>query len=133
MQSEQKDRDILRRFREEKPWGLLCSVDMKGCNAETIRNEKSIKDFVDKLCRFIDMKKFGETYVVNFGEDPRVSGFSMTQFIETSLISGHFVNQTNSVYIDIFSCKEYSPDKVGEFCKEYFEANDITINILFRY
>ena len=78
------------------------------------------------------MKRYGECIVVDFGEDPRVSGFSMTQLIETSLISGHFVNQTNDVYIDIFSCKFYDPKVVAEFTRKFFEAKDYKINFVLR-
>jgi S-adenosylmethionine/arginine decarboxylase-like enzyme len=79
------------------------------------------------------MKKFGKTVVVNFGEDPRVSGFSMTQLIETSLISGHFANNTNAVYLDVFSCKEYPPHKTAEFCREFFGAKSYKIKVNFRF
>ena len=41
----------------------------------------------------------------------------MVQLIETSLISGHFANDTNSAYLDIFSCKGYDPAVVEEFSK----------------
>jgi S-adenosylmethionine/arginine decarboxylase-like enzyme len=79
------------------------------------------------------MKKFGPTTVVDFGEDPRVSGFSMTQLIETSLISGHFANQSNAVYLDIFSCKFYSPHVAAAYAKTFFEAKDVKLSINFRY
>ena len=84
------------------------------------------------LCDLIQMKRFGETMVVHFGQDPRVSGFSMTQLVETSLISGHFANCTNAVYLDIFSCKEYPPHKTADFCKKFFEAKDMKIHVTFR-
>lgn len=133
MLNQKTDNEILTKFKEEQPWGLACSVDLKNCNAEKIRNSETIKDFVIKLCELIDMKRYGETVVIDFGEDPRVSGYSMTQLIETSLISGHFANQTNAAYLDIFSCKEYPPKKMAEFCKEYFEASDYSLHIVFRY
>jgi hypothetical protein len=36
------------------------------------------------------------------------------QLIETSLISAHFANLTNTVYLDVFSCKPYDPEVVEE-------------------
>ncbi len=47
----------------------------------------------------------------------------MTQLIETSLISGHFANKTNTVYLDVFSCKYYDPRAVGEFATEFSVVN----------
>ncbi|HDS44997.1 MAG TPA: S-adenosylmethionine decarboxylase [Methanomicrobia archaeon] len=122
----------LEEYRRSAAWGLTCSVDLKGCDPALIRNAGAIKDFVVKLCELIEMKRYGETQVVNFGEDPRVSGFSMIQLIETSLISGHFANQTNAAYIDIFSCKYYPPETVAAFCKDFFKAKSYMLNVNFR-
>lgn len=44
----------------------------------------------------------------------------MTQFIETSLISGHFANDTNAASLDIFSCKSYDPAVVENFARTFF-------------
>ena len=127
------DEMILRRYEQENPWGMATSVDLYECNPDSIRSAEKIRAFVDALCTLIDMKKYGPTVVVDFGEDPRVSGYSMTQLIETSLISGHFANQSNAAYIDIFSCKAYSPSTAAAFAKEFFEAQDMRVSIHFRY
>ena len=108
-------------------------VDLKDCNPWIMRDAGKIKTFVAKLCRLLKVKKFGETLVVDFGEKPRVSGFSMTQLIETSLISGHFANQSNAIYLDFFSCKEYKPYEAAEFSKKFFGAKSYKIKINFRY
>lgn len=133
MFEDKTDEEIKELFKEKKPWGMACSVDLYNCNPDSIRDADLIKKFVRELCDLIEMKRFGDTVVVNFGEDPRVSGFSMTQLIETSLISGHFANQSNAAYLDIFSCKEYPPQLMAEFCKKYFEAEDFKLNLVFRY
>jgi S-adenosylmethionine/arginine decarboxylase-like enzyme len=128
----QSDTEVLTAYSQNNHWGLLSSIDLTNCDPDLIRDAQKIKEFVIKLCDLIEMKRFGETVVVEFGDDPRVHGFSMTQLIETSLISGHFANETNSVYLDIFSCKEYPPFKAAEFAKEYFKASDSKVNIIFR-
>jgi len=127
------DAMIMERYQQENPCGLATSVDLQGCNPTSIRSAEKIRAFVDALCTLIDMKKFGPTVVVDFGEDPRVSGYSMTQLIETSLISGHFANQSDAAYIDIFSCKAYPPYVAAEFAREFFEAQEVRVPINFRY
>ena len=109
-------------FYTENLWGMSTSVDLYDCNPATIRDAEKIKEYVKQLCDLIEMKTFGECLVVHFGEDPKVSGFSMTQLIETSLISGHFANNTNAAYLDIFSCKWYDVDKMVGFSRKFFEA-----------
>ena len=124
--------EIRQEFDQKQCWGLLTSIDLHGCNPQTLRSAEKIKEYVIKLCDLIKMKRFGETVVVHFGEDERVAGYSMTQLIETSLISGHFANLTNAVYIDIFSCKYYDPETAAEFTKRFFGAKEYNLHISHR-
>lgn len=119
-------------YRVVDAWGLDTGIDLHGCNGATIRDADKIKQFVVELCKKIDMKRFGECTVVNFGEDEKVAGFSMAQFIETSMISAHFANQTNTTYLDIFSCKYYNPYEAADFAKEFFEASDYSLHYTLR-
>ncbi len=130
---EKSDKEILEEYKKLKPWGLYTSVDLKNCDHKTICSKEKIMEFIVKLCKLIDMKRFGEPQIVNFGEEERVAGYSFTQLIETSIISGHLPIQNNAVYIDIFSCKEYGPKKAAEFCKEFFKADSYKINVVFRF
>jgi len=114
------------------PWGVLASVDINNCDPETIRNAEKIERFVIQLCDLIKMKRFGECRIVHFGEDEKVAGYSMTQLIETSLVSGHFANASNTAYIDVFSCKFYEPREVAEFAVSYFKGTDYKLHIALR-
>ncbi|MGQ0811497.1 MAG: S-adenosylmethionine decarboxylase [Nitrospiraceae bacterium] len=115
-----------------KAWGLSTSVDLQDCRPDTIRDRNHIEAYVVALCKLIGMKRYGECQVVNFGEG-RVAGYSMVQLIETSLISGHFANDTNNAYLDIFSCKGYDPAVVEAFSKEYFGARRSQSSATLRY
>lgn len=121
----------------EKPdlevWGLLTSLDIEDCDSGLIRSADAIKEFTSRLCTLIKMRPFGECQVVHFGQDEKVEGFSMFQFIETSCISGHFANATNRVYIDVFSCKMYEPTVVAEFAKEFFKGSHCRMHVTERY
>lgn len=119
-------------FDENHSWGIVASVDLHACNPATIRDADKIRNFVYELCKRIKVKRFGECQIVNFGEDERVAGYSMVQLIETSLISGHFANQTNTVYLDVFSCKYFNPYEVAQYANEFFEAKDYTLHHILR-
>jgi S-adenosylmethionine/arginine decarboxylase-like enzyme len=119
-------------FHHHKGWGLSTALDCSSCNPETIRSEEFIAQYIYELCDLIDMKRFGDPSIVFFGEDPAVSGYSMTQLIETSLVSGHFVNQTNRAFIDIFSCKIYNPLVAATFTQKYFGAENCKITYILR-
>ena len=99
-------------------WGIASSIDIYECDPDHIRSADYIRQFVVDLCELIEMKRFGETQVVHFGEDEKVAGYSMVQLIETSLISAHFANLTNTTYLDVFSCKPYDPEVVRHFAQD---------------
>ncbi len=126
------DAEIVAQFKQRGCWGLYTSVDIKGCDPASIRDAEKIRQFIIELCDLIDMKRFGEPQIIHFGPNEKVAGFSMTQLIETSLVSGHFANETNAAYLDIFSCKEYEPSKAAEFCRNFFGAESATYQVLFR-
>lgn len=123
---------IVREFRERDAWGLCTCIDLKGCDPAAIRDAERIRQYVIEVCDLIRMKRFGEPQVIHFGPNERVAGYSMTQLIETSLISGHFANETNAAYIDIFSCKEYEPEEAAEFTRRFFGADSVSLQVLLR-
>lgn len=125
-------KNIMQQAIDEKVWGIASSFDIYQCNPATIRDADKIKQFVIELCDQIEMKRFQDTLVVNFGEDERVAGFSMVQLIETSLISAHFANLTNATYLDVFSCKPYDPEVVADFAKKFFGGSEIVIHANLR-
>ena len=116
----------------QQVWGIASSIDIYNCDPEKIRSAEEIRRFVIELCELIEMKRFGETQVVHFGEDERVAGYSMVQLIETSLISAHFANLTNTTYLDVFSCKPYDPEVVKDFSEKYFGGSYSNLNVTLR-
>ena len=126
-----KMKRLEKEYYDKKVWGLSTSIDLYNCNPFKIRNAAVIKTYALELCKLIDMIPFGETKIIDFGTGDK-AGYSMTQLIETSLISGHFANSSNNAYIDIFSCKYYDPDIAADFTQKYFEAEDAFMNYILR-
>jgi len=119
-------------FQASGAWGISTAIDLKNCDPVLLRSADAIRQFVVELTDLIDVTRFGECTVVHFGERPEIAGFSMTQLIETSLVSGHFVNATNDIYLDVFSCKYYDPDVAADFSKQYFKAAEMKVQPLLR-
>ena len=101
-------------------WGFHLIVNAGGCDSDAIRSPKAIKQFVKKLVPAIDMIAYGQPQVVRFGPEGNV-GYSLHQFIYTSNISAHFVEETNEMYLDIFSCKPFKPSDAMRVVKEVFK------------
>jgi S-adenosylmethionine/arginine decarboxylase-like enzyme len=115
-----------------KYWGISSSIDLYECDLALMQDADAIREFVKILCERIKMRRYGETQVVYFGDDPRVTGFSMTQLIETSLISAHFADASCAIYLDVFSCAPYEPEEAARFAAEYFKAQTYNINVVYR-
>jgi S-adenosylmethionine decarboxylase len=98
-----------------------------------MQDEAAIKEFVARVCDKIGARRYGETQVVHFGEEPRVEGFSMMQLIETSLISAHFADASCAIYLDVFSCAPYEPETVAAYAKEYFKADHYKLHVVERF
>jgi len=113
-------------------WGISSSIDLYECDLALMQNADAIRKFVKTLCDRIEMRRYGDTQVVFFGDDPRVTGFSMTQLIETSLISAHFADASCAIYLDVFSCAPYEPEDVVKFAMEYFKAARYNLNVVYR-
>jgi S-adenosylmethionine/arginine decarboxylase-like enzyme len=56
----------------------------------------------------------------------------MVQLIETSNICAHFVEETNDIYLDVFSCKEFSPQQVKDMVDSYFKPQMFRPNFVIR-
>jgi len=119
-------------FDKKRVWGISTAINLKNCDPALIRSENHIRQFVYELCELINVKRFGDCVIVDFGEREEISGFSMTQLIETSLISAHFVNKTNKVFLDVFSCAHYDSQIVLEKAKTFFKAESAKMDILIR-
>ena len=113
-------------------WGLTTSIDLHDCNPDLLKNAETIKEYTAKVCALIDAKPWGPCHVQYFGINPEVAGYSMMQLVETSLISGHFANKTNRIFLDIFSCKYYDALKAAQFSKGFFRAKDATFKCIIR-
>jgi len=114
-------------------YGMELILDLYSCDSKTIRSRTRIAAFARALCRRIKMKRYGDPIVEHFGhKNPLTSGYSLVQLIETSCISAHFSEATNSAYLNVFSCKPFDPDDAAAFCREYFGAGKMRQRLIKR-
>jgi S-adenosylmethionine/arginine decarboxylase-like enzyme len=106
-------------------------IDAARLNGPAIRNPTQIHHFTAALVKRIDMIPYGPAQVVMFGSGNK-KGYTMVQLIETSNICAHFVEENNSMYLDVFSCKDFDPIVVKETVEEYFEAKQMKMKVLTR-
>jgi len=104
---------------QKRSWGYHLIVNAGSCQAAAIRSKPTIAAFVKELVSSIDMVAYGAPRIVRFGTGNK-AGYTLVQLIETSDITAHFCEETNDVYIDIFSCKPFSPKDALRVIDHYF-------------
>lgn len=106
-------------------WGYHLRLDAAGCN-DSIKDAESVARFATDLVSTIGMTAYGAPQIVRFGDDPKVSGFTLVQLIETSNINAHFCDFTAEAYVDIFSCKPFDTDLAIACFARHFEPTAIS-------
>ena len=112
-------------------WGHHLIINARRCTPSTIRSKSIIQEFSRTLVREIDMVPYGNPKVVMFGTGNK-KGYTLVQLIETSNITGHFVEETDDMYLDVFSCKTFDPRKVKHVIDFYFGPAGIDTKLIDR-
>jgi S-adenosylmethionine/arginine decarboxylase-like enzyme len=105
-------------------WGHHLLINARRCAPNPIRSKPIIETFSRTLVKDIKMVPYGKPQVVMFGSGNK-KGYTLVQLIETSNITGHFVEETNDMYLDVFSCKDFNPEKVQELIQKYFQPQSM--------
>ena len=88
-----------------------------------------VRTLVDR----IGMRAHGDPVCEHFAaHDPEAAGYSLVQLIETSSITGHFVDRNGDAYIDVFSCKPFDLETVRSVVHDYFRPAAIRVTYLTR-
>ncbi len=117
------------------PWGKHCIVDASGCNLAAIKDIQVIKLFFDELIEKAGMTRWGDLFWMDLEESDmheEVAGISAVQLITTSNVTIHCANKSRSIYLDFFSCKDFSQNLVYDMVKKYFSPSKVTIRTIDR-
>ncbi len=112
-------------------WGYHLMLDCSGMN-DNICNKQTIENFVQELIKEIEMEAVGNLVIEHLSPEPHNTGYSLMQMIQTSNITAHFVEQSMSGYIDVFSCRTFDIDRAENVVKKYFNPSSIRKNFLTR-
>lgn len=132
------------------PYGCELILDMHGCDVSRF-NRKHIKRYCKALCQAIDMVKcklvfWDDKWIIILNKilpwrwlwpvevqtNPKTTGVSAVQFILTSSVVMHSLTKRKAMYINIFSCKEFSPDIAEALTKSWFSAEECSSRFIKR-
>lgn len=115
-------------------YGKELILDLHGCNPlKFTRN--CIQSYMERLCDVIDMKRgplhfwdyecgeCGELYQKEYDKAPNhLKGTTAIQFIYTSNITIHTLDVLKKVFLNIFSCKDFSETSVKNYSINFFQG-----------
>ena len=120
------------------PYGCELILDLHGCDSRTF-TRKSLDSFFTKLCELIEMERCEVHFWDDVGvppeeqqTEPHTKGTSAVCFILTSTIVVHTLDLLKSVYVNIFSCKDFDPKAAEAFTKKWFDAQNCSARFLDR-
>ena len=121
-------RDHHKRIRKMRgPYGYTMSLDLKDCNPSTFTRQNII-DFLKELCKQINMQ-CEDLHFWDYVDPeekaeapPHLKGTSAVQFIKTSSIVIHTLDDLKAIYLDVFSCKSFSQDVVVKIATQFFSG-----------
>ena len=120
-------------------YGFELILDLKKCDP-SLFNRKSLDSYFSQLCVLISMEKAEVHFWDDVGVDPaeqqtnpRTKGTSAVCFILTSSIVIHTLDILRSVFVNIFSCKEFDPDVAMNFTKDWFGGEIENSTFVKRY
>ena len=112
-------------------WGYHLIINAGACDPVALRSKSTITKFAKALVKKIDMVAFGEPQVVHFGTG-HTKGYTLVQLISTSCISAHFVEDSDDIYLDIFSCKPFNKAHAITVFKEFFSPTTMQTTFMER-
>lgn len=116
-----------------KTWGKESTHDVRGGKLEAVQSGEVITEFAKELVEAIDMVAYGDPQVVHFAaHDPTKGGYTLVQLIQTSSITGHFVDSNGDFYLNVFSCKDFDENVVNALIVKYFDPSAIKTNVYSR-
>lgn len=109
-------------------WGQHLILDGRAGTVDRVRSGDDIREFCRLLVERIDMVAYGPPVVQHFAvHSPEAAGYSLVQLIETSSITGHFVDCNGDFYLDVFSCKPFDSTAVVALVREFFDPEHIKV------
>jgi len=117
-------------------YGKELIMDLERCNIAMF-NRRKLKIFFVGLCEKINMKRaplhfwdYGGDRKARAEAEPHLAGVTAIQFIETSDIRVHALDKLATVYVNVFSCKDFDVAATKEFIVDFFggvETNSLIV------
>lgn len=119
-------------------YGKELILDLDRCDPGLF-TRAHIEAFFRELCEQIDMQREDRHFWDDVGvpeelceTEPHLKGTSAIQFIKTSNITIHTLDLLGTVYLNVFSCKDFSERVVIDLATSWFSGTLTKSTMIYR-
>lgn len=110
------------------PYGMELVVDLHDCD-HLLFTRQAIERFILRVCEISDMQR-GPLHFWDYEGHPtlkaraapHLKGTTAVQFLYTSNLTIHTLDDLHRVYINLFSCREFAPGDIVAYSAAFFGA-----------
>ncbi|MDO8663772.1 MAG: S-adenosylmethionine decarboxylase [Candidatus Wildermuthbacteria bacterium] len=118
-------------LKNKKIYGLELVLEVFGCDLKFLTSEPKIREFIINVTNTLKLGRYGPPRIKRFmGGGLFGEGYSFFQFLDSSSITGHFIEPDRIAFINIFSCGVFDPDLAADFTKNFFQAARIKSKLI---
>lgn len=118
-------------------YGKELILDLYNCGALPCDRVR-LTQFFEELCNLIKMER-ADLHFWDYDDPqeyvqapPHLKGISAVQFIKTSNITVHTLDELQQVFVNIFSCGEFDDTEVVGFTSQFFRGIPLEVTVLQR-
>lgn len=122
----------------DSAYGMELTMDLYGCDVATFTRD-SLGSYFDHVCALIgvtpEQRHFWDDVGVQVDErqtNPKTQGTSAVQFILTSTIVIHTLDQLEQVFVNVFSCGNFDAGQVQGHSLKHFGARCLEPHVIVR-
>ncbi len=119
-------------------YGSELILDLHDCDVSKF-TRASLDQLFKQLCSAIDMQQCERHFWDDVGvpeeekqTDPKTKGTSAIQFILTSNITIHTLQELRCVYFNLFSCKAFDHELTSDMVAEHFKGSIAESTLIIR-
>ena len=125
-------------IRHKGAYGMELVMDLYGCDPTTFTRD-SLGAYFDEVCALIgvipEQRHFWDDLNVAPADrqtNPKTQGTSGVQFIITSTVVVHTLDQLRQVFVNVFSCKVFDQSPVIGYTLKHFSAACMEPHVIIR-
>lgn len=109
--------------------GLVVGIELWG--ARSPESNADVTRFVNRLAEHLGVICIGQPEIRDFG-DGILAGWTWTQMIAASSLTGHHYRETGQAWIDLVTCRPCHAESVARWCAETWSAGGFNVTVTER-